>query len=576
MMDKKQVARILEEIGALLELEGENPFKSRAYFNAARIVRGLEGDLATAVRSGRLREIKGIGETLHENVSELAEKGRLRYYDELRAPYPPAFMEMLQIPGLGPRKVKALWETLRIGSLDELENACRENRLAALDGFGAKTQERILKGIGFRKRHEGLYLADFARREGEALIQSLTTTEQVIQISLAGSIRRRSEIVRNLNLVVASAEPQAMLSRFAALPEVDRITLQSDAHTGAVLSSGIAVDVRVISPAEFPHVLRHLTGSVPHNHAMRARAERLGMRLDEHGLYRGDVPVSCTEEPEIFAALGLTYIPPELREDSGEIEAAAAGTLPRLVEEKEIRGAIHVHSTWSDGKDTLEEMVRAAADLGYRYIGISDHSKSAFYANGLSEDRVGQQHEEIVQLQTKYPQIRILRGIESDILQDGSLDYPGEVLDSFDFVVASVHSRFGMSEAEMTTRVIRALENPHTCILGHPTGRLLLEREPYHVKIESIVDAAVMNGVAIEINASPQRLDLDWRFARRAAEKGAMFSIDLDAHNVRELSDVSFGVGVARKAWLNPEQILNTRDVDEFLAFIRKNSPSKC
>jgi DNA polymerase (family X) len=571
-MDNYDVARILEEVGTLLQFKGDNPFRSRAYIEAARSMRSYGGDLAETARSGRLREIRGIGPSIEQNIIELIRTGQLPLHRELRNPYPPGFMEMLELPGLGPKKMSILWRELGVGSLEDLERAVGEGRLGALEGFDPKAQEQIAKALEFRRMGAGFHLARGAACDADALASALSGCPDIRRISLAGSVRRRSELVRNINLVAASEKPGAVVKWFSGLNYVQRIVGSGAAGSSVVLQSGIDARLDVVPEAEFPYALRHATGSAAHNAAIRDLAARRGLELNEHGLFKGQEPVRCGEEPEIYGALGLSYIPPELREGAGEIEAAEKGVLPVLVEDDDIRGAVHIHTSWSDGTDSLEDLVRAAAALGFEYVGISDHSQSAFYASGIAERDLLRQHEEVARIQANYPQIRILKGIESDILKDGALDYSADVLKSFDFVIASIHTRFRMKEAEMTARVVRALENPHTTILAHPTGRLLLSREPFALDLDKVVDAAITNGVAIEINSHPERLDLDWRFARRAAKRGALFSIDPDAHSVRGLADIRFGVGVARKAWLSAGQVLNTRSVHGFLDFAHKST----
>ncbi len=564
---KKQVAEILEEIAALLQIKGENPFKSRAYTNAARAIRTTQEDLTELVTSGRLQEIKGVGGALEEKIAEIVTTGQCKYHQELRAPYPPGFMEMLKIPGLGTGKMRVLWEKLGISTIGELEYACNENRLALLEGFGEKTQQKILKGIDYIKRHRGQYLSNFALREATALLESLGESPDARQVSLAGSLRRRNEIVKDINIIASSPDPRALVTHFVALPQIEAIVEQDETRATVTLISGIKSDLQVVSEKEFPYALRYFTGSKEHNAAMRRRAESMGLKLDERGLFRGDDLVACRDEDELFARLGLADIPPELREDMGEIEAAEKNSLPGLVTEDELQGILHVHSTYSDGTGTLEEMIVAAVRLGYKYIGISDHSKSAFYARGLSESDIARQQEEIAGIQKRFPEIRIFKGIESDILADGSLDYDRSTLAAFDFVIGSIHSRFNMTEPEMTARVIRAIENPFLTVLGHPTGRLLLSRDSYPLDVRKVIDAAAANHAAVEINAHPHRLELDWRFGRYAAEKGAMLSVNPDAHNPAALSDVNYGIGIARKSWLGRAQILNCRDADGFLQF---------
>jgi DNA polymerase (family 10) len=564
---KKQVADILEEIAALLQIKGENPFKSRAYVNAARGIRTTQEDLTELVTSGRLQEIKGVGGALEEKIVEIVTTGQCKYHRELRAPFPPGFMEMLKIPGLGTGKMRVLWEKLGISTIGELEYACSENRLALLEGFGEKSQQKILKGIDYIKRHRGQYLASLALREANVLLESLRKSPDLRQVSLAGSLRRRTEIVKDINIIASSPDPRALVRHFVALPQVEGIEVQDETRATVTLISGIKSDLRVVGEREFPYALHYFTGSKEHNAVMRRRAESMGLKLDERGLFRGDDLLACKDEEELFARLGLADISPELREDMGEIEAAEKNSLPSLVTEDELQGILHVHSTYSDGTGTLEEMIAAAVRLGYKYIGISDHSKSAFYAHGLSESDIARQQEEIAAFQLRFPQIRIFKGIESDILADGSLDYDQSTLAAFDFVIGSIHSRFNMTEQEMTARVIRAIENPFLTVLGHPTGRLLLSRDSYPLDVHKVIDAAAANHAALEINSHPHRLELDWRFGRYAAEKGTMLSVNPDAHNPAALSDVNYGIGIARKSWLGRAQILNCRDAEGFLQF---------
>jgi DNA polymerase (family X) len=564
---KKQVAEILEEIAALLQIKRENPFKSRAYLNAARAIRTTQEDLTELVTSGRLQEIKGIGGALEDRIAEIVTTGQCKYHQELRAPYPPGFMEMLKIPGLGTGKMRLLWEKLGISTIGELEYACSENRLALLEGFGEKSQQKILKGIDYIKRHRGQYLSHFALREANALLENLGESPDARQVTLAGSLRRRNEIVKDINIIASSSDPRAVIRQFVTLPQVEGIVTQEETRATVALISGIESDLQVVTEREFPYALRYLTGSKEHNAAMRERAENMGLELNERGLFRGPDLVACRDEEELFASLGLAGIPPELREDMGEIEAAEKKSLPGLVRADDLQGILHVHSTYSDGTGTLEEMIVAAVRLGYKYVGISDHSKSAFYARGLSESDIARQHEEIAGIQKRVPQIRIFKGIESDILADGSLDYDRSTLAAFDFVIGSIHSRFNMTEQEMTARVIRAIENPYLTVLGHPTGRLLLSRDSYPLDVRKVIDAAAANRAALEINSHPHRLELDWRFGRYAAEKGAMLSVNPDAHNPSALSDVNYGIGIARKSWLGRAQILNCRDAEGFLQF---------
>jgi DNA polymerase (family 10) len=574
-MDKKEVAGILDDIAALLEARGENPFKTRAYTNAARSLRDLEDDLEGVVAAGGLRDVPGIGAGIAKVIQELVTEGRSEYYDELRAGFPPAFRELLAVPGLGPKKIKLLYDKLGVASVAELEAACRAGRLASLPGFTDATAKKILAGIEAARARRGQFLPSAARETAQALATALAGVAGVDRVELAGSLRRNRELIGDIDLVCAASSAPTVMKRFTELGRVEAVVEAGERRSVVRLDSGIEADLQVVPRGELPFALLRATGSKEHYGALVARAGALGLSLDEHGLKRGGRAVRCRDERAIYEALDLDYVPPELRENLGEIEAAAGRALPRLVERAEIRGVVHVHSTYSDGADTLEEMVRTAAELGYQYVGITDHSKSAFYAHGLSEAEVERQHGEIALLQSRFPGIRILKGIESDILADGALDYTEEILDSFDFVIASIHSRFRMDGDAMTERIVRAIENPYTAILGHPTGRRLLERESYALDVARVIDAARANGVAIELNAHPQRLDLDWRLARQAADRGVMAAVDPDAHSTRGLLHVDYGVGLARKAWFPAEQVLNTRDAAGFLAFSQARRPRR-
>jgi DNA polymerase (family 10) len=578
-MDRAEVSEALEEIALLLQLKGENPFKARAYQSAARTILGLAEDLDALVASGRLASLKGIGEAISEKVATLVATGSLPYLEELRAEVPRGLLDLLRVPGLGPKRARAVYDELGVDSLAALESACMENRLASLPGFGARTQEKILSGIEFLRRNLGRFLLSEASTWGGALLGFLKDHPGVARASLAGSLRRRREVIGDVDLVAAAADPRRVIADFTAHRDVEAVLGAGETKASVRLKNGIQVDLRVVDEAAFPFALHYFTGSKAHNIAIRRRAEsaRFRLKLNEYGLFRGEGDgaerIPCEDEEVLYAALDLPFIPPELREDAGEIEAAERRALPRLVERRDLRGTFHVHTTWSDGRAGLEAMVRAAAELGFEYVGISDHSRTAGYARGLKVDDVARQREEIEALRGRFPSIRILHGTESDILHDGSLDYPEEVLDRFDFVVGSIHSQFGMPEPEMTRRVVRALENPHLTILGHPTGRLLLDREGFRIDLDAVLAAAARAGAAVEINANPHRLDLDASWCRRARDAGVLLSIDPDAHDVEGLADVGYGVDTARRGWLEPEHVLNTRSWEEIAARIaRKRS----
>ena len=565
-MDKKEVSRVLRDIGTLLELRGENPFKTRAYANAARSIETLADDLAPRVEDGSINQIKGIGKALAEKITELVRTGELAYYDELKASFPNDLLELLKVPNLGPKKTRVLWEKLGVESLGELEYACNENRLVELDGFGAKSQEKILTGIERLKRYRGSFHYSSAMAAARAVVDVLTKHAAARRVSLAGSLRRCRETTKEIDLVASSQDPAALMDCFAGMAGVERVDVKGETETTIILESGMSADLRVVTEEVYPFALMYLTGSKEHNAVMRSRAKAKGLVLNEVGLFDGKRSLACADEAAIFKALDLAYIPPELREDFGEFTAAEAGALPRLVEEADIRGVFHVHTTWSDGAASAEAMALRARELGYAYIGFSDHSKSAFYAHGLDEERLRRQGEELTELNEKLDGIRIFSGIESDILPDGSLDYADDVLAELDFVIGSIHGNFTMSQEEMTARIVRAVSNPLLTMLGHPTGRLLLARDAYLVDMRAVIDAAAEHGKIIEINASPHRLDLDWRLGQYAIQRGVRISINPDAHSLDGLADTQYGVAVARKAWLEPRHVFNTLDADEVAA----------
>ncbi|WP_434640692.1 DNA polymerase/3'-5' exonuclease PolX [Thermoanaerobacterium thermosaccharolyticum] len=568
-MDKKTVIDILNEIGLLLELKGENPFKSRAYYNAARTIEVLDDDIEKLIKEDRLKDIKGIGDALNKKLTELVTTGRLEYYDNLKASIPEGLFEMLKIPGLGPKKIKTLYDKLDIKTVGELEYACIENRLVELPGFGEKTQKKILEGIQFIKQFNGKHLFMDAYLEASSLKQYLMDSGLTIRCEIAGSLRRRKEIVKDIDILATCDNPEKLMDVFTKYEGIRDIAAKGETKTSIILKSGINVDLRVVKDEEYPYALHHFTGSKEHNTAMRHRARQMGIKMNEYGLFKGDLLIKCRDEEEIFNNLNLSYIPPELRENMGEIEAAEKGLLPVLIEEKDIKGVFHVHTIYSDGANTLSEMVNAARDRGYKIIGITDHSKSAFYANGLKEEDVLRQLDEIDELNHKYADIKILKGIESDILRDGSLDYDEDILKRFDFVIASVHSSFKMSKDDMTERIIKAIKNRYTKIIGHLTGRLLLARDGYDLDVYKVIDSAAEYGKIIEINASPYRLDMDWRYIKYAKEKGVKFAICPDAHRIEGLDDIKYGIGIARKGWLEAKDVINTYDFDELNKILR-------
>ena len=561
-MDKADIVGVLEEIAVLLELKGENPFKIRAYASGARVLETMEADLGELIAEGSLGSMKGIGSALVDKIETLHATGELAFYDKLKASIAPGLIEMLEIPGLGGKKVKRLHDALGVERVEALKAACEEGLVAGLKGFGAKSEAKILSGIENRAAYAKRHLWWTANERAKPILSGLRELPGVERAEAAGSLRRLKETVGDLDFIVASREPEPVMEWFTGLPEVGEVTAKGQTKSSVRFESGLQADLRVVPPEQFAFALHHFTGSKEHNVAMRQRALAAGYSLSEWGLTKkdgedaGPSSLGISTERDLFAFLGLPEIPPELREGLGELEIVE---VPPLVEAGAIRGVFHNHTNASDGRATIEEMAAAADALGFEYLGLADHSKSSVQANGLDDARVLKMVESIRAFNVSgVSAVHVFAGIECDILPDGSLDLADETLAALDYAVMSVHSAFSQPEGEMTARVIRAIEHPATTMLGHPTGRLLLRREPYRIDLEKVIDAAIANEVIIEINANPQRLDMDWRHWRRAAERGLVCAINPDAHHTSGLGYFHAGVNIARKGWLAPEQVLNT------------------
>lgn len=568
-MDKDKVAEVLVEIGVLLELKGENPFKTRAYGAAARALEVLTEPLDKIVSENRLSEIKGIGDALQKKICELVTTGRLKYHEDLKASFPAGLFNLLQIPGLGPKKVKALFEKLKITCVEELEKACHDGKIADLDGFGQKTQSKILEGIKFRASYSSRHLLATALMLAEPILEALRSHPEVIRCSTAGSVRRAREIIGDMDFLVSSKRPADVIDFFVELPGVLSISAKGDTKASVILEGGLQADLRVVSDAEYPFALAYFTGSKEHNIVMRQRAIQRGLRLNEYGLFRSaeetrdpNLLEPCLTEEEIFARLGLAFVPPELREDQGEFHAAESGDIPRLIEWTDLRGSLHNHSTWSDGRCTLEEIAAHMEDLGLDYWAITDHSKSSIIARGLLPQRLREQIKEVKALNQRLAEqgsdFRLLTGSEVDILTEGKLDFDDDLLAELDVVVASLHQSAGENEAENTKRLIRAAQNPFVHILGHLTGRLLLEREGYRVNQHAVIDVCAETGTWIELNSSPYRFDMDWRLWSYAKSKGVKCVINCDAHRKEHAMYLRLGASVARKGWLSKADVMNT------------------
>ncbi len=581
-MDKEQVAEILQEIGVLLELKGENPFKTRAYVNGARTLESLTEPLEKIVAENRLGEIKGFGDALQQKVTELVTTGRLKYYEDLKASIPAGMVALLEIQGLGPKKVKAMHDKLGIDSLESLEAACKAGKVAELDGFGEKTQAKILEAIDFRRKYSTRHRLVDALYASEPILDALRDHPDVIRCSTAGSLRRYKEVIGDIDFLVSSKKPLEIIDFFTKLPGVINVLAKGDTKSSVIVEGGIQADLRVVSDAEYPFALAYFTGSKEHNIVMRQRAIQRGLRLNEYGLFRSKeetrdpaLLVACQTEDEIFKTLDLPYIAPELREDHGEFLAGEKNELPRLLEWTDLKGSLHNHSNWSDGRNTLEDIATFMNELGCEYWAVTDHSKASYQANGLDPERLRKQLVEIKAINQKLADegedFRLLTGSEVDVLKE-RLDFDNDMLAELDVVVASLHVP-GSDEADNTKRLIRAAENPYVHMLGHLTGRLLLEREAYKVNQHAVIDACAATGTWIELNANPYRFDMDWRLWMYAKSKGVKCVVNSDAHRHEHAGFLRLGAGIARKGWLTRDDVVNTLSLNNLrLALQKKRS----
>lgn len=567
-MKAPEVAGVLHEISMLLEIVGGDPFRAKAYANAARRIEATGADLDELAASGRLTTLPGVGAGIAEVIRELVATGSSGLYERLSAETPVGLYDLMRIKGLGPKKIRALYAELGIESLDQLEQATLAGTVAALPGFGAKTAQKILESIAFARSSRGRRRLYAALEVADRLLEWLDTLGTVRAAGVAGEVRRDLEVVDSVDLVAASDDPPAVLAAFIALSGASPSGPPDPDAAEIHFSDGLRARLVCVPPARYAVALLHATGSGAHLRQLQARASERGMALSPDGLLRGGKRVATRDETAIYRALGLQYVEPELREGWGEVEAAAAGTLPALVEVGDLRGTFHCHTTWSDGRASVAEMGEAARERGWSYLGIADHSQSAGYAGGLTPAQVGHQQAEIDGWNRRHGgkgkrRVRLFKGVESDILPDGRLDYADDVLATFDYVVGSVHSAFTLGERAQTERLVRAVSNPRLTILGHATGRLLLRRDGYEVDVHAVIDAAAEHGVCVEINADPARLDVDWRHARYAAERGVLVPVNPDAHSTASLDNVQWGVRVARKAWLGPRNVLNAYELEE-------------
>jgi DNA polymerase (family 10) len=571
LLDPQIAAHRLNEIAALLEVRVENPFKSRAFTQAARTVGELEDeDIGPLVRSKEIAKLQGIGATTLAVLADLVETGDSEYLESLRETTPRGLIEMLRIPGLGPTRIHRIHEGLKVETVSELESAARDGRLAKLPGFGIKTADKILKGIASLREKSGQLMHGVAAAEAARVQRALSKLPGVSRVEVAGSLRRSAEVVRDIDvLVVSDLGSDALALSVRKVPGVEEVTTTGES-IGLRLINGVRVDVHRAQDESFPLAEWRATGSEAHCQQVIERLRARGFDIrDDHLVDDKGAAVPDADDRAIYGTAGLAWIPVELRENRGEIEAAADDSLPQLIELADLRGILHCHSKYSDGSTTIEAMVKAAQARGWTYLGISDHSQAASYAGGMSPDAVRRQHDEIDALNATLTGFRVLKGLESDILANGSLDYDSDLLDRFDYVIGSIHSRFSMDRANMTERILRAMDDPHLTIVGHPTGRQLLRREPFAVDLDAIIARAAEAGIALELNTDPNRLDLDWRYLQTAVEQGVTIEIGPDAHSPDELGFVEFGMQIARKGWLEAGAVLNTRNADDVFAFAK-------
>ncbi len=570
-MHNQQVADVLNRIADMLDVLGENPYKGIAYRRAADQIAHLGEDIRQVWERGELRAIPGVGEALAKKLGELLSTGRLQYYERLQEQVPVGVLDLLAIPDVGPKTAKLLWEALGVTSIGEAEQAARAGRIRELPGMGARSEQKILQGIEFLRRRSARVPLGDAWPIADQILESLREVPGVIKASAAGSLRRRKSTVGDIDLLVASSSPETVMEAFASMEHVAEVSLRGPTKTTVILDNGLQVDLRVLPPERYGSLLQYFTGSKEHNVHLRGLAQEQGLSLSEYGFKRDGEEILCPQEEDVYSRLGLPWIPPELREDRGEIEAAQSGRLPDLVTEGDILGDLHAHTNWSDGAASIEEMAEAARQRGYRYLLISDHSHGLGIARGLSVERLREQQREIRRLNSRYDDFRLLHGIELEMRGDGSLDFPDQVLAELDLVIASVHTGLRQPTEQITGRLVSAMHNPHVDIIGHPLGRILGQREESAVDVSALLEAAAQTRTALEVNSIPLRLDLDDVHIRRATQMGVRLAIGSDAHNPNGLNALAFGVATARRGWAEPQHILNTLTAEDLLQQRKRN-----
>ena len=569
-MKNKEVADIFNKVAALLEIKGDNPYRIRAYQKAAQTIEALTADVEELAKQGKLEKLPGIGPDLASKIKEILKTGTLPLYEELKKDVPLILLNFLEIPGLGPKKVKVLYEKLGITNIEELERACKAHKIAKLPGFGWKTEENILKGIKLFREKTGRKPLGEILSLAEEIIETLKKESPVENIAVAGSIRRRKETVKDIDILITSIQPEKVMKKVTELSLVEEVIAFGETKTSVRLKTGIQMDVRVVEPDSWGAALAYFTGSKAHNIRVRELALEKGLKINEYGVFKGDTKIAGKTEEEVYASVGLPFIPPEIREDRGEIESALHGNLPKLVSYDEIQGDAHVHSKYSDGTASLEEIIAKAEKLGLSWVAICDHSQGLKVAGGVSVEDLFKKKRHIEELNKRSSKVKLIFGTEVDILSDGTLDYPDEVLAEIDFVIAAIHTGFQQSEEQITNRIISALKHPLVHAIAHPTGRVIGEREPYAVNISKIIEVASQYGKALEINAYYKRLDLNDINVRAAKEKGVPLIIGTDTHFIDQMEYLSLGTAVARRGWCEKKDVLNTLSYEEFIYWLKK------
>ena len=569
-MRNLEIAFIFNQIADLLEIQGANPFRVRAYRRAAMNIEGLADNIETIALNGTLRNIAGVGEDLANKIEEYIRAGRMEFHEQLKQEIPLGLAKMVEIPSVGPKTAKQIYDQFRIQTIEELEALCKTDKLLCVPGFKQKTLDNILRGIELYRRRRGNYLLGRVIPIATQLCKSLEASAE--RVAYGGSLRRMKEIVHDIDILAASTDVEKTMKTFLSLRFIESVLAQGPTKASVRVQDDLQVDLRVVEPKSWGAAMHYFTGSKAHNIRMRERAIKQGLKLNEYGLFdANDKYIAGAQEEEIFEKLGLPYIPPVLREDWGEMEAAAQGKLPNIVQLEDIRGDLHMHTTWTDGKYTTEEMVEAARNRGYKYVAITDHSKSLGVAGGLSDEDLMKHTDECRALDAKFSDIRVLAGTEVDIRQDGTLDYSDELLAKLDFVVASLHSGFKQDKASLTMRVVRAMQNPYVRVIGHPTGRLLGDRDAYEIDLDEIMKEAARTRTCLEVNSNFHRLDLNDTHCRKAREMGVRVMINTDSHNYDDLLNLPYGVATAQRGWIEKDHVLNAQPVEEMLAFKNGN-----